>query len=104
MASGSLTGVRKLVEFLLARPDVTRRARGYVDDVGFSWRPNAPKLITVLLAVALTIVGLSVTEYPIDWVNDQLMEANFELTKEQGWMALVASPVLLIAGSLLRGL
>ena len=104
MASGSVSSLRKLVEFLIARPDVGRRARGYVDEVGFSWRPNAPKLITVLLAVALTVVGLSVAEYPIDWVNEQLMNANFELTEEQGWMALGASPLLLIAGSLFRGL
>ena len=104
MASGSVTGVRKLIEFLLARPDITRRARGYAGDVGFSWRPNAPKLITVLLAVALTIVGLSVTEVPIDWINEQLMEADLVLSKEQGWLILGASPVLLIAGSLFRGL
>jgi hypothetical protein len=103
VAAGSMN-VRRLVEFLLARPDVTRRARGYAGDVGFSWRPNAPKLITVFLAVALTVVGLSVTEYPIDFVNEQLMEANITLTREQGWMALGASPLLLIAGSLLRGL
>lgn len=104
MASGSVTGVRKVIEFLLARPDVTRRARGYTSDIGFSFRPNAPKLLTVLLAVALTIVGLSVSEYPIDWVNEQLMEANITVTEEQGWMALGASPLLLIAGSLFRGL
>ena len=105
MASGSLSTIERLARFLLARPDLTRRARSYAgDDIGFSWRPNAPKLITVLLAVALTIVGLSVTELPIDWVNEQLMEANFELTEEQGWMALGASPLLLIAGSLFRGL
>ena len=104
MAAGSVSAIRRLVEFLLARPDVTRQARGYVDDVGFSLRPNAPKLITVLLAVALTIVGLAVTEVPIDWVNEQLMEANLELGKEEGWVALAASPVLLIIGSLFRGL
>ena len=104
MASGSLSTLGRLARFLLARPDVARRARGYAGDVGFSWRPNAPKLITVFLAVALTVVGLSLTEYPIDWVNEQLMEANLELSREQGWMALGASPLLLIAGSLFRGL
>jgi hypothetical protein len=33
-------------------------------------RPNAPKLITLLAAIALTIVGISVTVHPIDFVHD----------------------------------
>lgn len=63
-------------------------------------RTNAPRMITVVAAIVLTIVGLSVTVLPIAIVNDTLRETGYQLTREQGWLALVASPVLLIIGSL----
>jgi len=61
-------------------------------------------MVTVVAAVVLTIVGLSVTVLPIEVLNELLAESSIELTREQGWLALTASPALLIAGSLLRGL
>jgi hypothetical protein len=67
-------------------------------------RPNAPKMITVVIAVALTIVGLSLTVLPIDPVTDVLREVGLRLTKEQRWLVLAASPVLLIIASFVPGL
>lgn len=67
-------------------------------------RPNAPRMITLLLAIALTIVGLSVTTLHIGFVDDLLKSADVKLTREQGFWALLASPVLLILGSLLPNL
>lgn len=65
---------------------------------------NAPKMVTVLVAIALTIVGLSVTILPIDFVNDLLTQADVRLTAEQGYWFLVASPVLLAVASFVKGL
>lgn len=67
-------------------------------------RPNAPRMITVLAAVVLTVVGLSVTVFPIDFVNDLLREAGLRPTREQGFWALLVSPLLLVLGSLLPGM
>jgi hypothetical protein len=112
MALGMELG-KKLVEELLKRPEVRGvgrrafdRSREGAGAIGVSkgFRPNAPRMITVLAAVALTLVGLAVTVYPIDFVNNLLTDNSIEITREQGWMALVASPLLLVAGSLLRGL
>jgi hypothetical protein len=105
--SSNARNLRRLAEFLWSRPEVRSRARTIQrEGVGFSWRPNAPKVITILLAVALTGVGLAVTISPsaLEFVNELLADADITLTEEQGWLALLASPVLLIAGSVLRGL
>jgi hypothetical protein len=101
----SVTNVRRLVEFLMSRPEVRSRARDIgKGGIGLSRQPNAPKMITILVAVALAVVGLAVTILPIDTVNDLLADADIVLGREEGWLALIASPVLLIAGSLFRGL
>ena len=67
-------------------------------------RPNAPKMVTVLVAVALTVIGLSLTVFPIDAVTDLLREAGIKLTQEQKWLALAASPTLLIVASFIPNL
>ena len=67
-------------------------------------RPNAPKMITVVIAVVLTIVGLSLTVLPIDPITDVLREIGLRLSKEQRWLVLAASPVLLIVASFVPGL
>ncbi len=67
-------------------------------------RTNPPKMVTVLAAIALTLVGLSVTILPIDFVNDLLKQADVRLTAEQGYWLLVASPVLLAVASLVPNL
>jgi hypothetical protein len=73
-------------------------------------RPNPPKLVTVLVAVALVLVGLSATVLPIDFVNEALAAAqsaagfDVRVTTELGWLLLFAGNALLIVGSLLPGI
>jgi hypothetical protein len=65
-------------------------------------------MITVVLAIALTIVGLSLTVLGIEAINTTVMDLvrgmDLGLTRERlGWFALLASPLLLTVGSLLKG-
>jgi hypothetical protein len=60
--------------------------------------------VTIVLAVALTVVGLAVTVHPIQPILDILDDAGIEPTRDQGWWALVASPALLVVGSFFRGI
>lgn len=78
-------------------------------------RPNAPRMITVIIAVALLVIGLALVYLPgaqiadlvrslplgnditrqlLDWAADQTI----------AYVALLVAPVLLIVGSLVRGL
>ncbi len=72
--------------------------------------PNAPRLVTVVIAVALILVGLSATVFPIDFVNAALdivqstFGTNIAVTTEIAWLFLFAGDALLIAGSLLPGI
>ena len=72
--------------------------------------PNPPKLVTVAIAVALILVGLSATVFPLDFVNAALdvvqsyLGTNIEVTTEIAWLFLLAGDALLIAGSLLPGI
>ena len=71
--------------------------------------PNAPRLITVVIALALIVVGLSATVFPIDFVNQaldivqQTIGTDIEVTTQIAWLFLLAGDALLIAGSLLPG-
>ena len=73
-------------------------------------RPNPPRPVTVALAVALVLVGLSATVFPIDFVNQALdlvqgyLGTSIEVTTEVGWLFLFAGDALLVAGSLLPGI
>lgn len=73
-------------------------------------RPNPPKLVTVAIAVALLLVGLSATIFPLDFVNEALaiVQSTFgtdvEVTTEVAWLFLLAGDALLVAGSLLPGI
>lgn len=73
-------------------------------------RPNPPKLVTVVIALALIVVGLSVTVFPLDFVNQALdlvqsyLGTSIEVTTELGWLFLLAGDALLVAGSLLPGI
>ena len=72
--------------------------------------PNPPKLVTVVLAVALVLVGLSATVFPIDFVNEalalvqQAIGTDIRVTTEIAWLFLLAGDALLVAGSLLPGI
>ena len=66
--------------------------------------------MTVILAVALILVGLSATVFPLDFVNAALdvvqgyLGTDIEVTTEVAWLFLFAGDALLIAGSLLPGI
>lgn len=72
--------------------------------------PNPPKLITIAIALALIIIGISATVFPIDFINEalallqQTIGTNLVITTEVAWWCLLAGDVLLIAGSLLPGI
>jgi hypothetical protein len=73
-------------------------------------KPNPPRLVTVVIAVALLVVGLSATVFPIDFVNEALaivqgtIGTDVVVTTEVGWLFMLAGDALLIAGSLLPGI
>jgi hypothetical protein len=73
-------------------------------------RPNPPKLVTVVIAVALILVGLSATVFPIDFVNQALdivqstIGTDIQVTTQIAWLFLLAGDALLIVGSLLPGI
>ena len=66
--------------------------------------------MTVVIAVALVLVGLSATVFPIDFVNEalafvqQTIGTDIQVTTEIGWLFLLAGDALLVAGSLLPGI
>jgi hypothetical protein len=67
-------------------------------------------MITVVIAVALILVGLSATVFPLDFVNaaldvvQQTFGTNLEITTEIGWLLLFVGDALLIIGSLVPGI
>ena len=72
--------------------------------------PNPPRLVTIALALALVIIGLSATGFPIEFVNQalalvqQTIGTNIVVTTEVAWWCLLGGDLLLIAGSLLPGI
>ena len=62
-------------------------------------------MVTVVVSIALILVGLTVSgTLSIGFVNDLLARTDYTFTQQQGYWMLLASPVLLILGSLLSGL
>lgn len=71
-------------------------------------KTNAPRMVTVLAALGLLVVGLALTLFEVaavaDAARDALAEAELDYTTEEaGWAALLASNLLLVAGSLFKG-
>lgn len=72
--------------------------------------PNPPRFVTVVIAGALILVGLSASVFPLDFVNAALdvvqgyLGTDIEVTIELAWLFLFAGDVLLVAGSLLPGI
>ena len=74
-------------------------------------RPNPPRMVTVVLAVALLVIGLGMVFFQgqtIDLVRELPLPPDVtrqvvSLMGEQiaAWAALAAAPILLIVGSLL---
>jgi hypothetical protein len=95
------------VEQALQRPTIQRaRSRGMGPDISsLRFRPNPPKMVTLILAVVLIPIGLSVSgTVTIGFVNDVLKNLDWDLSVSEGFWLLFASPALLILGSLLPGL
>ena len=78
-------------------------------------RPNPPRMVTVLIAVGLLILGLALALLPSATVKDVLTglplpgQIDKELLKlarsdTVAYACLLASPLLLVAGSLLPGI
>ncbi|MCA1727004.1 MAG: hypothetical protein LC722_04955 [Actinobacteria bacterium] len=67
---------------------------------------NAPKLVTMALALVLTVAGLHLTgTVTMSFVTEALQQIGLEgLSRQDGYLALLASPVLLILGSFLPNL
>jgi hypothetical protein len=67
-------------------------------------------MVTVVIAVALILVGISASIFPIDLVNvalDYVPEyfgTNFEETTQVAWLFLLLGDALLVVGSLLPGI
>jgi hypothetical protein len=73
-------------------------------------KPNPPYLATVVIAVALMVIGLSLegTLFSIATLNqvlgDALAAVGVKASQEFARILIVASPTLLIIGSLVRGI
>jgi hypothetical protein len=78
-------------------------------------RPNPPRMVTVLIAVALLVVGLAGTLVPEATVRDVVTGLGLPGTVERdalrlildrqiAYAALFAAPMLLVVGSLLPGI
>jgi hypothetical protein len=72
--------------------------------------PNPPYLATIVIAVLLTVVGLSLegSLFSIAALNqvlgDALAVVGVKATQELARILIIASPTLLIIGSLVRGI
>ena len=71
-------------------------------------RTNAPRMVTVILALALLAVGLALTVFDVgsvtDTVGDLLNDNDLSYETEQvEWAALLLSNLLLVVGSIFKG-
>ena len=73
-------------------------------------QPNAPRLITVVIALVLGVLGF-VFLWPVaplvpllDPIRDVLGAVGLTLDRQLASLALFACPTLLVVGSLLRGI
>ena len=73
-------------------------------------QPNPPRMITVVIALALGAIGL-IYAWPIDSlvtviapITDIIASFGLTMDRELGYLALFACPTLLVVGSLLPGI
>jgi len=77
--------------------------------------PNPPRMVTVVLAVVLTVIGLALVFLPTGQMEDLVRQIGLPPDIQRtvvswiedrivAWAALAASPIVLIVGSLVRGL
>ena len=73
-------------------------------------KPNPPYMATVVIAVVLMVIGLSLegslfSIAPLNQVlGDVLGAVGIRATEELGRILIIASPTLLIIGSLVKGI
>lgn len=67
-----------------------------------SYTLNSPRLVTVSIALLLTVLGLMGTILPIPPVLAFFADTGYPLTREWAHFFLAASPVLLMIGNLFR--
>jgi hypothetical protein len=78
-------------------------------------KPNPPRMVTVVLAVVLTVIGLALIYLPTGQLEDLVRQIGLPPDIQRtvvswiadriiAWAALAASPIVLIVGSLVRGL
>jgi hypothetical protein len=73
-------------------------------------KPNPPYLATIVIAVVLMVIGLSlegslISIAPLNQaVGDALAAVGIKASHELARILIIASPTLLIAGSLVRGM
>ena len=73
-------------------------------------KPNPPYMATVVIAVVLMVIGLSLegslfSIAPLNQVlGDVLAVIGIRATQELGRILIIASPTLLIVGSLVKGI
>jgi hypothetical protein len=78
-------------------------------------KPNPPRMVTVVLAVVLTVIGLALIYLPTGQLEDLVRQIGLPADIQRtvvswiedrivAWAALAASPIVLIVGSLVRGL
>jgi hypothetical protein len=95
------------------RPHPGRRASIYF--AAMALRPNPPRMVTVLAALALLALGLAGTLLPEATVRDVISGLSLPnaterdvlrliLDRQVAYAALFASPMLLVVGSLLPGI
>jgi hypothetical protein len=77
-------------------------------------KPNAPRMVTVVLAIVLTVIGLALIYLPTGQLEDLVRQIGLPADIQRtvvswiadrivAWAALAASPIVLIVGSLVRG-
>ena len=66
-------------------------------------------MVTIAVALALILIGLSATVFPMDFVNQALafvqgyVGTDIEVTTQVAWWCLLGGNLLLFAGSLFPG-
>ena len=69
---------------------------------------NAPRMVTVVLALAFLVVGMAIAILRIEAIGDPVMDlvrqVSDDVTRQEvGWWALLISPLLLTIGSFFKG-
>src|SRR5687768_11257685 len=109
-SASSSTAAPRVPRYCSSRPACDDR-RSYTSRMS----PNPPRMVTVVLAVVLTVIGLALVFLPTGQMEDLVRQIGLPPDIQRtvvswiedrivAWAALAASPIVLIVGSLVRGL